>query len=217
MPQDTRPTALHADFAGLAGRREALRQAAAMPGADPRALLDAAFAELDAAAEVMTRLTEAGAPEPGQTREASPDSLAERGLLRAIFQSAPVPLFVLEPDGTVRRANGRAGELIGASPGYATGRPLTAFVDLPSRAAVQSQLAAVARTGKARRVECRLLGTAGPFDASLMADVATLQDGARLLVVTVTDPASGPVRGGRPQTERPPAIATAAPTARSSR
>ncbi len=203
MPQDTRPSASHADFADLAGRREALRQAAAMPGADPRALLDAAFAELDAAAEVMTRLTEAGAEEPDQkTREASPDSSAERGLLRAVFQSAPAPLFVLEPDGTVRRANGRAGELIGASPGYATGRLLTAFVDLPSRAAVQSQLAAVARTGKAKRVECRLLGPAGPFDASLMAGVTTLQDGARLLVVTVTDPAPAPAAGPDGTTSR---------------
>jgi PAS domain-containing protein len=196
MPQDTGPSAPYADFADLAdlaGRREALRQAAAMPGADPRALLDAAFAELDAAAEVMTKLTEAGPGEPDQKiREASPDSSAERGLLRAVFQSAPTPLFVLEPDGTVRRANERAGDLIGASPGYATGRPLTAFIDLPSRAAVQSQLAAVARTGKARRVQCRLLGPAGPFDASLMAGVTTLQDGARLLVVTVTDPASAP-------------------------
>src|SRR3984885_2710653 len=197
MPQDTSPSALYADFADLAGRREALRQAAAMPGADPRALLDAAFAELDAAAEVMTKLTEAGPREPDQkVREASPDTSAERGLLRAVFQSAPTPLFVLEPDGTVRRANGRAGDLIGASPGYATGRPLTAFVDLPSRAAVQSQLAAVARTGKARRVECRLLGPAGPFDASLMAGVTTLPDGARLLVVTATDPAAAPVAAG---------------------
>ena len=81
------------------------------------------------------------------------DSLsAERGLLRAVFPAAPVPLFVLEQDATVRRANTKAGELIGAPPGYATGKPLTAFVDLPSRAAVKSQLAAVARTGKARLV-----------------------------------------------------------------
>src|SRR5208282_1390676 len=109
---------------------------------------------------------------------------AERGLLRAIFADAPVPLFLLEPDGTVRRANGKAGELIGAPPGYATGRPLTAFVDLPSRAAVQSQLAAVARTGTARQVECKLLGPDGPADASLLVDAVTLQDGARLLVVT---------------------------------
>ena len=89
-----------------------------------------------------------------------------------------MPLFVLEPDGTVRRANGKAGQLIGAPPGYATGRALTAFVDLPSRAAVSSQLAAAARTGTARQVECRLLGPHGPVDATLTVDVITMQDGS---------------------------------------
>src|ERR1700683_4495415 len=121
MSQGTWPNGSYADVADLAGRREALRQAAAMPGADPRALLDAAFAELDAAAEVMTKLPEAGAGEQDQKiRGASPDSSAERGLLRAVFQSAPTPLFVLEPDGTVRRAHERAGAPVGAPPGGAS-------------------------------------------------------------------------------------------------
>ena len=192
MPQDTRTDGSHADLADLAGRRDALRQAAAMPGADPRALLDAAFAELDAAVEVLTKLA---ATELGEGAPAGPaDSLsAERALLRAVFQYAPVPLFVLEPDGTVRRANGKAGQLIGAPPGYATGRALTAFVDLPSRAAVSSQLAAAARTGTTRQVECRLIGPQGPVDATLTVDVITMQDGARLLVVTALSPAvAGP-------------------------
>jgi hypothetical protein len=160
-----------------------------MPGADPRALLDAAFAELDAAVEVLTKPAET---DLGEATPAGPaDSLSvERALLRAVFQHAPAPLFVLEPDGTVRRANSRAGQLIGAPPGYATGRALTAFVDLPSRAAVKSQLAAAARTGTARQVECRLLGPDGPVDATLTADVITMQDGARLLVVTATGPAA---------------------------
>ncbi len=193
MPQDTRTDGSYADLGDLAGRRDALRQAAAMPGADPRALLDAAFAELDAAVEVLTKLAET---DLGEAAPAGPaDSLSvERALLRAVFQHAPAPLFVLEPDGTVRRANGRAGQLIGAPPGYATGRALTAFVDLPSRAAVKSQLAAAARTGTARQVECRLLGPDGPVDATLTADVITMQDGARLLVVTAADPGQG-VRG----------------------
>ena len=182
MSQGSGPGGSDADLADLAGRLEALRQAAAMPGADPRSLLDAAFAELDAAFDVLTKLTEAG---PGESAPGQHDSLsAERALLRGVFQAAPTPLFVLEPDGTVRRANGKAGDLIGAPPGYATGRPLTAFVDLPSRAAVQSQLAAVARTGTARQVECKLLGPDGPADASLLVDAVTLQEGARLLVVT---------------------------------
>jgi serine phosphatase RsbU (regulator of sigma subunit)/PAS domain-containing protein len=183
MSQDTWTDRSYAELADLAGRCEALRQAAAMPGADPRVLLDAALAELDGAVEVLTKLAEAA---PEQTASAgTPESLgAERALLRAVFQHAPAPLFVLEQDGTIRRANGRAGDLIGAPPGYATGRPLTAFVDLPSRAAVMSQLAAAARTGTARQADCRLLGPTGPFDATLTADVITLQDGTRLLVVT---------------------------------
>jgi serine phosphatase RsbU (regulator of sigma subunit)/PAS domain-containing protein len=200
MSQGSGPDGSYADLADLSGRLEALRQAAAMAGADPRSLLDAAFAELDAAFEVMTKLTEVG---PGESSPGQHDSLsAERALLRGVFQGAPAPLFVLEPDGTVRRANGKAGDLIGAPPGYATGRPLTAFVDLPSRAAVQSQLAAVARTGTARQVECKLLGPDGPADASLMVDAVTLQEGARLLVVTAVPakpaPGSGPAAGSKP-------------------
>jgi len=206
MPQDTWTNGSDADLADLAGRRDALRQAAAMPGADPRPLLDAAFAELDAAVEELTKLAEAGHPEAAPA--ASPDSLsAERALLRAVFQQAPTPLFVLEQDSTVRRANGKAGDLLGAAPGYATGRALTAFVDLPSRAAVQSQLAAAARTGTARQVGCTLLGSDGPVDATLAVDVITLQDSTRLLVVTVIAPAAA---GSDPMT-------AADPTARANR
>src|SRR5947209_13425392 len=56
-------------------------------------------------------------------------------LFRSMFASAPVPMFLLDRDGTVRRANVRAGELLGSGTGYATGKAMTAFVDLPSRAA----------------------------------------------------------------------------------
>jgi serine phosphatase RsbU (regulator of sigma subunit)/PAS domain-containing protein len=189
MSHELWPDGLQADLADLARRREALRQATVMPGADARALLDAAFAELDAAIEVLTKLAEADREEPAPT--APPDSVsAERALLRAVFQYAPAPLFVLELDGTVRRANARAGELIGAAPGYATGRALTAFVDLPSRASVESQLAAAARTGAARQVECRLLGPGGPVDATLTVGVVTLHEGTRLLAVTAAGPAA---------------------------
>jgi serine phosphatase RsbU (regulator of sigma subunit)/PAS domain-containing protein len=187
MSQGTWPNGSYDDVAGLAGRREALRQAAAMPGADPRALLDATFAELDAAIDVATKL--AGAEGGESTPVALPASFGpERALLRAVFQSAPSPLLVLEADGTIRRANEKAGELIGVPPGYATGKPLTAFIDLPSRAAVQSQLAAAIRTGTARQADFRLLKPAGPADATLEVSVITPPDGARLLVVAITEP-----------------------------
>jgi serine phosphatase RsbU (regulator of sigma subunit)/PAS domain-containing protein len=187
MSQGTWPNGSYADVADLAGRREALRQAAAMPGADPRALLDAAFAELDAAVDLLTKLAEAEGSESAPV--ALPASFGpERALLRAVFQSAPSPLLVLEADGTIRRANAKAGELIGAPSGYATGKPLTAFIDLPSRAAVQSQLAAAIRTGTTRQADFKLLRPAGPVDATLEASVITPPEGARLLVVTISQP-----------------------------
>jgi serine phosphatase RsbU (regulator of sigma subunit)/PAS domain-containing protein len=177
------PNATNPGIAGLAERSEALRQAAALPGADPVALLDAAFAELDGAVELLAKRADEDAEADAS---AQPDTLgAERRLLRTVFQHAPVPLFVLELDGKVRRANAAAGELIGASPGYATGRPLTAFLDMPSRAVVQSQLAAVVRTGAARRAPCTIPGTAGPVAAVLAVRPVELPDGQRLLVATI--------------------------------
>jgi PAS domain-containing protein len=184
MSEDTGPNGAYANLADLTGRRDALRQAAGLPDADPRALLDAAFAELDAAAEVLAKLIHASAGEPDGAAGAPGPLSAERNLLRAVFQQAPVALFLLEQDGTIRRANDRAGGLIGAPAGYATGKPLTAFVDVASRAVVQSQLAAAARTGTATQAGCTLLGPDGPVAATLTASV--LQDGARLLVVTAS-------------------------------
>src|SRR5262249_47100625 len=86
----------------------------------------------------------------------------------AVFQDAPVPLFLIARDGTVQRVNRAAGDLIGAKPGYATGRQFTAFVALPSRAAVNSQLTAVARTGKPRQIRCRLVAGAGRAPCELV-------------------------------------------------
>jgi serine phosphatase RsbU (regulator of sigma subunit)/PAS domain-containing protein len=173
---------------GLTERHAALRQAAAMPDADPRAILEAAFAELDAAIDL---LASAGPdadsqPDAGDGDQAPPDTLSsERRLLRAVFQRAPIPLFVLEQDGTVRRANAAAGDLVGSSPGYVTGRPLTTFVDLPSRAVVQSQLAAIVRTGAPRQAACKVLGPDGPAGAVLTAGPFELPDGQRLLAAAL--------------------------------
>src|SRR5205823_6258018 len=80
---------------------------------------------------------------------------------------APVPR-----DGAVRRLNQAAGELLGTGSGYATGRPFTAFVNLPSRAAVDSLLTAVIRTGKPRQVRCELLTGAGTTECELIAGLA---------------------------------------------
>ena len=133
-------------------------------------MLDAAFTELEGAIELL-RVAGAAPAEPGRLRPAENqprDDNAERSLLRAVFQDAPVPLFLVARDGTVQRVNRAAGDLIGAKPGYATGRPFTAFVGLPSRAAVNSQLTAVGRTGKPRSIRCSLVAEDGLVPCELV-------------------------------------------------
>ena len=148
------------EITGLKARYGALRQAAALPGADPEALLEAALAELDAAVAALTPADgEGGRGEGGASSSAA--SHAERRLLHAVFQQAPVPLFLLGADGTVRRVNAAAGGLLGSGPGYVTGKAFTAFIDLPSRPAVTTQLAAAARKGETRQFRCGLLTAAG--------------------------------------------------------
>jgi hypothetical protein len=110
-------------------------------------------------------------------------------------------MLVLEPDGTVRRANEAAGRVTGTPAGYATGRPLAAFVDPVSRAAVASQLAAVARDGKTRNAEIRILGPDGPTATAL-----TIGASGELLVAALTlgalpAPAHVTRRNARSETE----------------
>ena len=196
--------------AEIAARRDALRQAASLPGADPRTLIDAALTELDAAIEALGAAAQAVAAAGSSPAEALPESVrAERRLLHAVFQQAPVPLFLLEQDGTIRRANNEAAALLGSPTGYATGKPLTAFVDLPFRATVQTQLAAVARTGRQRTAGCRLLTGDGPVDVMLTAAAADLPGDPSVRIVTATRRAVG-AGAGEPQRDDKPAKRPAA-------
>src|SRR5215469_5455734 len=150
------------ELADLAARRDALRQAAALEGANLRPTLDAALAELDAAIDALDTAhdgSEAGPPD-----------------------EAPVALILVDRDGTVRRVNQAAGALLDTGSGYATGRPFTTFVNLPSRAAVDSLLAAVIRTGQARQVRCELLTGAGTTECELTAGLARPRGDADQLV-----------------------------------
>ncbi len=175
---------LESELSALRMRRDDLRQTAGLPGAELRPALEAALAELDAAIEILTAADGTTAGTGGQ--DGAPEALnAERQLLRASFQDAPVPLFLLERDGTVRRANRAAGELAGAGPGYATGRPFTAFLNLASRAAVQTQLAAVIRTGQGRQVSCEMLSPDGPLPCGLSIGLVRLRGDADQLIVSV--------------------------------
>jgi PAS domain S-box-containing protein len=174
--------------AELAARHAALRRSARSRGAEPAEMLDAALIELEGAIELLQAETPAKGP---VTSGAPGTDAAERQLLRAVFTDAPVPLFLVAQDGTVQRVNRSAGDLIGAKPGYATGRPFAAFVNLPSRAAVQSQLSAVSRTGQPRLVRASLLGEDGLVPSELLIGRVSVRDEADPLVVAVlTTPTS---------------------------
>jgi serine phosphatase RsbU (regulator of sigma subunit)/PAS domain-containing protein len=189
------------DLAGLTARRDALRQAAGLPGTELKPLLEAAFAELDGAIDTLTTLQTHSAV---RKAEAPSEAIrAERKMLRAVYQEAPVPLFLLERDGTVRRVNRRASDIIGSLPAYAAGKPFTVFVDLPSRAAVQTHLAAAARTGRTQQMDCALLGVNGVVEVRLTVQPVSLPDDSGVLVVTAA-------RGGVPAAVPPAGAAGSA-------
>ena len=182
MPQGGWPDEALAD---LAARRDALRQAVGLPGADPRALMTAALTELDGAIDALA----APAPASADGRDDLPsDGLpeaarAERRLLHAAFARTPVALFLLEHSGTIRRANDRAAALLGFPSGYATGKQLTVFIDPAYRAAAQTLLAAVARTGADRMADCRILTADGSLEVTLSVAALVLPGDPPLLLI----------------------------------
>ena len=177
------------EIAALRSRGAALRQAATLEGADPGPLLQAALTELDAALQV---LAEAAGQDPGDQLANSTGAVyAERRLLHAVFQQVPVPLFLLDQDATVRRANEAGSKLLGAGSGYPTGKLFTAFADLPSRATVQTELAAALRTGETRQLRCALLSKDGLVDCTVTARPVTARgDTGQLIVLADPGPAA---------------------------
>jgi len=117
---------------------------------------------------------------------------SDRKLLHAIFQQVPVALFLLGQDGTIRRANAAAAALIGASPGYATGRGFVSLVEPAARAAVKSLLAAMGQAGGTQAgtqaLSCGLYGPAGVRPCQVtISPVSVRGDDDLLLVVAAID------------------------------
>jgi serine phosphatase RsbU (regulator of sigma subunit)/PAS domain-containing protein len=202
------------EVGALKARVGDLRQAAALPGADLELLLEAALAELDTAAQALTAQGDSTARAGGGS---STDAHAERRLLRMVFQQAPVPLFLLGTDGTIRRVNAAAGGLLGSGPGYATGKLFAAFVDPPSRAALTTLLVTAARTGEPRQLRCRVLTGEGAADHMLAVQRISLRGDLDQLVLAVGGPApraAGTPRGKRRQGAEPVPGTVAAMTRR---
>jgi serine phosphatase RsbU (regulator of sigma subunit)/PAS domain-containing protein len=195
MQQPREPHGLTDRVAGLKSRGEALRQAAALSDADLKPLLDAVLAEIDAAASA---LGDVQARDLSDVR--SENALrAERRLLHAAFQQVPTGLFLVGQDGTIRRANIAATELLGAGPGYPTGKRFTALVDPASRAAVQSLLAASLRTAEPRELTCGVLAGDGLLTCDIAVRSVTVRGGDQQLMLAVTpQPAAAAADRARP-------------------
>jgi serine phosphatase RsbU (regulator of sigma subunit)/PAS domain-containing protein len=191
------PSPAPADIAGIKSRAAGLRQAARLPRAQPKLLLDAALAELDAAVAALDHADGAGETSgEDRTRGGAP---ADRRILHAAFTATPTPLYVIDKDGTVLRANTAASELLGAGPGYATGRSLSTLVEPAARVALQSKLAAALRTGAGARVLCGVLGGDTVVQSELVIEpLAVRGDVPRLLVAVVTDPSAPGTANRRP-------------------
>ena len=189
-----------ADAASLASRAAGLRQAARLPRAKPDLLLDAALAELDAAVAALDHAD--GMADASAAGQDNAGAHAERRLLHAIFTTAPLALCVVDREGTVLRANAAASELLGAGPGYATGRSLATLLEPAARAALRSKLAAVWRTGTGAQLSCGVLGSDGVVPSELLIEPLAVRGDADRLLVAVTRshgrPGKAPGRGDRP-------------------
>ena len=146
-------------------------------------LLEAALAELDGAIAALNDAN--GNAEASDDGRALSGLHSDRRLLHAVFTGTPVPLYVVDREGTVLRANAAACELLGVGPGYATGRSLTALVEPPVRAALRSQLAAAARTAGPVRMRCGMLADAGVVRSELEIRPLQVRGEADRLLVTV--------------------------------
>jgi PAS domain S-box-containing protein len=187
------------DLDGLRSRAAALRHAAALPQAQTSVLLEAALAELDGAIAALDDTN--GTAGPSGDGRALSGLHSERRLLHAVFSGTPVPMYVVDRQGTVLRANLAACELLGVGPGYATGKSLAALVEPPIRAALRSQLAAADRTGGVVRLCCGMLADAGVVPCELEIRPLAVRGDADRLLVTVSAAANGSVslRAGNAQ------------------
>ena len=184
-----------ADAAGLRSRAAGLRQAARLPRAQARVLLDAALAELDAAVAALDRAD--GVDDAAGDGRDSAGTYTDRRLLHAVFTATPLPLYVVDRDGTVLRANTAASELLGTGPGYATGRSLATLIEPAARAALRSKLAAAMRTGVGDQVSCGLLGSDGVIQCELLIEPLAVRGDVDRMLVAIDKAPSRPGKTSR--------------------
>ncbi|MDT3397920.1 PAS domain-containing protein [Streptomyces sp. B1866] len=196
-----------ADFRRRVGE---LRTARALPSHERLATLDAALFELQHVADVLWPRYEELAALAAATRGAGAGRTdpREQRLLRALFQRLPLAVVLLDRECVVRRMNFAATQVFRTRAGYATGRPLTASLRRDGRAALRSQVAAVARGEGGRSLVVHLpqpsadgalrvtLSALRPPDEPRSAVLAVFQHVAGEAAAAAPSPAPEPRRSG---------------------
>ncbi|GAA3019625.1 PAS domain-containing protein [Streptomyces fulvorobeus] len=198
----TQPQDFGSAYRDFVARVEELRAARARPDSARSVLLDAALLELRYVVDDLRPAYET----PTRARGGPSADQAEQRLLKAVFESLPAPVALVDGDTVVRRLNPAAADLTGLPQGYAAGRPLSGILRPGDRPALRSQTAAVAR-GEGSRSLCVPLepGTGGRVRVTL--SEITLPGEADPTVLVALWPSSalppGPQRAqGRDRTPR---------------
>jgi phosphoserine phosphatase RsbU/P len=156
-----------------------LRGTASETALEPNPLVEATLAELQLAEEELQVCIEEINSNRGS---ADGDTLR---LLSKVFTSLPVPVLLLNTDGSIQRCNDSAAELLGMSQKHLTRRPLAGLVELAGRAAYRTALSKVVRAGGTQRVPVRLAEHRGDRDVLLLLRRITLRDETLHMVIAV--------------------------------
>lgn len=181
-------------------RVAALRVARDCAPDDAHATLDAALAELERASEQLQLRGQREGHVPDDVTDDVTDDAAlsdaaragdERDLLDGAFHELPVAALLLDHTGVVRRVNRFAADVLASSPTYATGRRLSAFIDLPARAAFAAHLASVLSGGHVAHFDSRLVSETSSTDVRLAMSGIDVPGAAEPLVSLVVGPPAG--------------------------
>jgi phosphoserine phosphatase RsbU/P len=193
-------SAFDREFADFSRRITALRTAR-LSSPDTA---DALLIELELAEEELRVIRDQVTEQSQEISRRSDTADRDRSLLRAVFSEIPVPVFVLDHGGFIRRANAAAAELLGTSSAYVAGKPFPIFVDLTARAAFRSQLSAVFRNGGQSSFSSVMLVSQKRLRARIMlACINPSSEVHPLMTVAVLPPAAQPVPPASPPARVP--------------
>lgn len=154
-------------------------------------VLDALLTELELAEEELRACGDELAEQGRAVSERHQGTERERALLRTVFRDLPVPVFVLDHAGTIRRANSAAAELLGTSWAYVSGKPFPIFIDLTARAVFRTRLSAVLRGGGTVSFASLIAGAGRRLQARLVLSRLSPPGEARPLVAVAALPVAG--------------------------